>query len=1433
MSSQSASSRPLAPSHWPTRVPGARGVGTEPKWGTPTWVWGLRSGVDPRFLSALRRMGPEQAARAHLSRLSALYGLAPETAAMIPATVGEPPQGHGAVLVTFRQELEGIELFRESLQVLMNERHELVAVSGHLSPHVAPGSQAGRLRFTWNAQEAIAAAYADLQGVRWESSSLVQQGPMQGRDAFYGFTPAAGARSPARLLTPARARRVFFSMPDRLVPAWYVELHTQAPEAEADYYSYVIAADDGRLLFRHNLTAADTFSFRVWADSVSPYLPHDGPQGLAGTPHPTGIPDGYQAPFVAPNAVTLSNAPFSRNDPWLPTGASETVGNNVDAYVDISGSDGLDGSDFRASLSGTSTFDRVYDVTLDPGSSAQQRMAAVTQLFYVNNFLHDWYYDAGFTEATGNAQQDNYGRGGLGNDSLRAEAQDFSGTSTSSMATPADGARPKMQMYVFAPNPLQSITVVSPPEVAGKKGSRWATFGPRVFNVTGQLVLAKDGTGSPTDGCQVQQGTPAGKILLIDRGSCTDPVKVKNAQNAGALGVIIAHTLSGPPPDLTGTDASITTPVLSMGWADAKDLKAQLLNGPVEVRLVREPAAFRDGALDTSLVAHEWGHYMSNRLIANANGLTNNQGRAMGEGWADFQALLLMARAEDAQLPGNAGFSGAYAVGGHVSSGGDSDGHYFGLRRYPYSSNFSLNPLTFKYIANGVALPTTAPSNPRLSGFSNASIYNSGEVWASMLWECYTSLLRDSPRLSFEEAQRRMKRYLVLSSQLTPVAPTFLQARDALLAAALAESWEDFRLFHAAFARRGAGLRAVAPPRDSLNHAGVVESFASGKDVEWAGAELVEAPGSCDNDGVVDHGEVGLLRVTIDNTGIDTVSATTAQVQSTDPGVTIGNGGRLVFPPIAPFESATVELPVSVEGPAEIRFITFQITYQDADQAVPGARTVSFSERINVDEVPASSSTDDVESRLVTWTMTKDETLGHPTLWSRRAETPVAHSFFGPNASFKADISLMSPPLQVSAVENFRFTFVHRFEFEADAFDLLDGGVMELSKDDGATWMDIGAFATPGYTDILYEYGTNPLAGRPVYGDISDGYPAWVPVTVDLGTQYAGQTVRIRFRIGTDVNVGAAGWDIDNVSFSGLTHTPFSTLGVESSSCVNTPPVAQAGPDQTVDERSTVTLEGGESSDTDPGTVLAYTWTQLSGPPVVLVGASTARPTFTAPEVVAETALSFQLTVSDGQALSNDTVNVTVRDVNRAPASVAGEDQTVLEGTQVTLSGSGTDPDGDPVTYAWRQTAGPEVALVGTDSAQTGFTAPEVSQTTVLAFALTVTDDQGASGEDEVSITVKAEEEPVPDAGPGEDGGPEDGGGPGQPDGGEGTPDGGDAGSGTDGGTEENVTAESGCGCAAGEGSLASLMPLLLGALGWVSRRRLSAAPATRTARRR
>ena len=71
-----------------------------------------------------------------------------------------------------------------------------------------------------------------------------------------------------------------------------------------------------------------------------------------------------------------------------------------------------------------------------------QNKAAITQLFYMVNWLHDWYYDNGFDEAAGNAQANNYGRGPAAGDQdpVFAETNDFSGTDNANMWTPADGS---------------------------------------------------------------------------------------------------------------------------------------------------------------------------------------------------------------------------------------------------------------------------------------------------------------------------------------------------------------------------------------------------------------------------------------------------------------------------------------------------------------------------------------------------------------------------------------------------------------------------------------------------------------------------------------------------------------------------------------------------------------------------------------------------------------------------------------------------------------------------------------------------------------------------------------------------------------------------------------------------------------------------------
>ncbi|MEK7415108.1 MAG: PKD domain-containing protein, partial [Planctomycetota bacterium] len=204
-----------------------------------------------------------------------------------------------------------------------------------------------------------------------------------------------------------------------------------------------------------------------------------------------------------------------------------------------------------------------------------------------------------------------------------------------------------------------------------------------------------------------------------------------------------------------------------------------------------------------------------------------------------------------------------------------------------------------------------------------------------------------------------------------------------------------------------------------------------------------------------------------------------------------------------------------------------------------------------------------------------------------------------------------------------------------------------------------------------------------------------------------------------------------------------STVGCPS----NNLPVANAGPDQTVDAASTVVLTG-SGTDSD-GAINAYQWTQTAGPTVVITNADKATASFIAPSPGVDTALSFELTVTDNQgAVGKDSIGVTVRaKPNTAPVANAGLDRTVAMNSAVTLAGGGTDSDGTIAAYQWTQIAGPTVVLTGANTASAGFTAPVVTTPTVFGFTLTVTDNQGATGTASVAITVAPNQAPTANAG--------------------------------------------------------------------------------------
>ncbi len=1219
---------PAAPASAARRRSAAPGraivASTDARTGSPRFVWASKGLAAPQIAAA----SPESATRAYVAALADLYRLAP--AALDTAKVAQVHDiGSGAIVVVLRQEVNGVEVFHSDMKVVMGRNLELVAVSGSLHPGAAKGPMRGAaVKVAPDA--AVARALADLYGAPFKAADLVDR-----KEVKAGYAQLDLGHSPAgvkdlRFSRPARVKQVLFPMPDRLVPAYYLEVRAGLLDSTgSDAYAYVIAADDGRVLYRVNQKHS-AFGYRVWADQAGDHTPLDGPQASF-TPHPTGIPDGSQPPFVAPVMITtdgFNTNPSGGVDRWLAPNATETSGNNVDAYADHSAPDGFSPGDVRATTTSPGAFDRAFDTSQGPKASTDQMMAAVTQIFYVTNYLHDWYYDSGFNEAAGNAQVSNFGRGGEEGDPLLAEAQDFDGMNNANMDAAADGASPTMQMFLWEGAGGASLGVAP---LGVNMSTKGAAFGPQAFDHTNQLALASGSAEPATDACSAVGPSVNGKIALVDRGGCNFTVKALNVQAAGATGIIIANNQasSGPPP-LGGNQDGIEIPVLGISMEDGDTLKSALEAAAVTVTMSRAPVPQRDGTIDNTIVAHEWGHYIHLRSVS----CGSLQCFAMSEGWGDFIALQMVLREGDDR-------QGAFPLSIYSTAGlGDA---YFGIRRAPYSIDFAKNAFTFKNISQSQPIPD---SHPVIDQGDPSEVHNAGEIWAAMLWEAYNALIDSAPggipAHTFAEARRLMSNYIVAGMKIAPADPTYTEQRDAILAAAAANDPDDFIALAEGFARRGAGTCAVSPAVDSQTLEGVVEDFNTRPNVAVTSARLDDSISSCDGDGQLDAEETGKVTLELTNTGTAPLADATATVSSTTAGVSFPDGAQVTFGTIDPFATGIATIAVALdESFTQIGDIDLELTVNSPSSCVP-TQTQATIRKVNLDEEVASSPVDDVESESPAWS---PEGVGAETVWARE-QSGTNHLWHGLDVSGATDTSIVSPALHVGS-ESFVITFTHRYKFEFSQGTSWDGGVIEISTNDGASWVDVSTYADPGYGGTITNESGNPLQDRQGYVNQSPAWPEANQVTLDLGTALAGQTAKVRFRIGTDAAAGDAGWEIDDIGFQGITNTPFTAITEDAASCAGAP-LADAGPDQTVAGGDAVKLDGSGSSDPEDDP-LTFAWAQTAGPSVELTGADTVSPGFTAPAVTEDTTITLQLQVSDGQGTSTDSVDILVKAGSEAP----------------------------------------------------------------------------------------------------------------------------------------------------------------------------------------
>jgi hypothetical protein len=432
------------------------------------------------------------------------------------------------------------------------------------------------------------------------------------------------------------------------------------------------------------------------------------------------------------------------------------------------------------------------------------------------------------------------------------------------------------------------------------------------------------------------------------------------------------------------------------------------------------------------------------------------------------------------------------------------------------------------------------PGNP---GGANSEVHNTGEIWAQMLWDVL-NVLADEHGVAV--ARRRMSDYAVAGLLLTPPNPSFTEARDAILVAASALDTDDMTLMAAAFAGRGAGSCAVSPSVASATNLGVVESGTLAGKLAASNISLSDDGISCDHDGYLDPGESGTLHVTVANNGILAAEQVTITATTTNTGVRLGAPIRIAA--LQPFSSSDLAIPVTVLQTAPRNTnVTINLRIVGDNTCDRNGVSVSLTIRTGADDVPNAAKIDAAETKLSAWTPTGDFAT---TFWGRAREANGNQSFFVKDAGFPTDTQFVSPPLLASATEPFVLKIKHAYDLEAAGATLFDGGMIEVSTDAGATWNDVTAFGvTPGYTGALFIGSDNPLGGRQAFSGTSPGFPARNLLTLDFGAQFAGRSVLVRFRVGTDAGASQTGWDIDDVEVSGITNTPFPILVSEPSTC--------------------------------------------------------------------------------------------------------------------------------------------------------------------------------------------------------------------------------------------------------------------------------------------
>jgi uncharacterized repeat protein (TIGR01451 family) len=771
---------------------------------------------------------------------------------------------------------------------------------------------------------------------------------------------------------------------------------------------------------------------------------------------------------------------------WHDTNGDETPeftitrGNNAHAFTDRNGDFTPDSQvDGGANLS----FDFPFDQSQEPQGYTE---AAATNLFYAINMMHDIAYYYGFDEAAGNFQATNYnGLGQEGDEVWGASQYDARGSSlnNANFATPPDGSNGSMRMFEWDNSAAdqQYLEVIQPAEVRGFYAATTANFGEDITggNVfSGNVVFAQDGLQVSTDACESINNGPDlnGNIVMIDRGGCDFSFKVFQAQQEGAVAVIICNNQGG---DLVSMGAGsngddVEIPSIFISREDCNELRVYAGN-TLEVE-IKEPAPSQgadryDGSLDNGIIAHEYAHGISNRLTGgpSAAGCLGND-EQMGEGWSDFFTLVTTVE------PGDKG-TDPRGIGNYVLREGE-DGR--GIRNFSYSTDMNINPQTYE----DVILSGTAP-------------HPLGEIWCVMLWDLYWALVDEygfDPNIKDGQGGNNIAIQLVMEGMAIQACdPGFVDGRDAILAADEALYGGDNKcLIWEVFARRGLGVSADQGSTFDRRDA----------------REAYDTPLSCSQELYLDKTVTPLIE-----------RGDTIEVTLTLTNYTSNAQESIVLTDLIPEGCSYIDgsaniNPSSIDG-REIKFDLPDMTTEETQMVTyellsPTDRASTWIEEQDFNE----------SAEIGNWIAGSFE--GNDGFnWVDQIGVEGTPAFTIDNTTAENDHYLLNIQGHNISGEQPVMRFTHYYNTEAGT----DGGIIEISTDGGVTFEDVGQlmFRNP-YRGTL-AYTTFAIVDqRAFWGDSED----FVTTYLDLSPYKGMENVLIRFRFGSVAEGGAEGWIIDD-----------------------------------------------------------------------------------------------------------------------------------------------------------------------------------------------------------------------------------------------------------------------------------------------------------------